>query len=162
MKCRNCKSSLKQKLIDLGTCPPSNSYLDIVQIQSKEKYFPLKVYVCNKCWLVQTFDTNKADELFTETYSYLSSYSDTWIDHISKYVKDITKKLSLNSKSLVIEVASNDGSLLKNFLRLKIPCVGIEPTKSTANIAKKAGIKVYNSFFNRKFSIKLYNESGDS
>ena len=142
----------------MGTCPPSNSYLDIIQIQSKEKFFPLKVYVCNECWLVQTFDTNKADELFNETYSYLSSYSDTWIDHISKFVKDITKKLSLNSKSLVIEVASNDGSLLKNFLRLKIPCIGIEPTKSTATIAKKAGIKVYNSFFNRKLSIKLYDK----
>ena len=158
MKCRNCNSTLKQKIIDLGTCPPSNSYLDIIQIQSKEKFFPLKVYVCNECWLVQTFDTNKADELFNETYSYLSSYSDTWIDHTSKFVKDITKKLSLNSKSLVIEVASNDGCLLKNFLRLKIPCIGIEPTKSTANIAKKAGIKVYNSFFNRNLSIKLYDK----
>ena len=155
MMCRNCKSKLDYLLIDLGECPPSNSYLNNANLKDKEKYFPLKVYICEQCWLVQTYDTNKADQLFTETYSYLSSYSKTWLDHTTKYVNDITKKLLLNDKSLVIEVASNDGCLLKNFLELKIPCIGIEPTMSTAKVAKANGITVFENFFNYEFSEEL-------
>ena len=155
MMCRNCKSKLDYLLIDLGECPPSNSYLSNANLKDKEKYFPLKIYICENCWLVQTYDTNNADQLFTETYSYLSSYSKTWLDHTTNYVNDITKKLSLNDKSLVIEVASNDGCLLKNFLELKIPCIGIEPTRSTAKVAKANGIKVFENFFNYEFSKKL-------
>lgn len=155
MKCRHCDYSLEQILIDLGECPPSNSYILNKKFCSKEKKFPLIVYICNKCWLVQTLDTVNRKELFSDDYSYLSSYSKTWLDHVSIYSNEIIEKLMLSKKSLVIEIASNDGSLLENFKYKNIPCFGIEPTNSSAEIALSKGIPVYKEFFSSKFAKKL-------
>ena len=152
MKCRHCKRILKQVLIDLGESPMSNSYILKEKLYYPEKKMPLKVYVCNYCWLVQTIDTIHEKELFSKNYPYLSSYSNTWLIHLSNYTNKIVKLLKLNKNSLVIEIASNDGCLLENFKKRNIPCFGIEPTTSTANISKSKGIHVYEEFFSSKFA----------
>lgn len=147
MKCRHCKSSLHKPFLDLGFAPPSNAYLEIDDLQSQEKYFPLKVMVCEACWLVQTLDYTNAEDLFQNDYAYFSSTSSSFLDHAAKYCKEMIKKLELSKDSYVIEVASNDGYLLKNFVKKNIPCLGIEPTDSTANAAEKIGIPVLREFF---------------
>ena len=133
--------------MDLGFAPPSNAYLAQSDLQRPETYFPLKIKVCDFCWLVQTEDYTDADALFTNEYAYFSSVSASWLEHARLYCKEIIDQLDLNEKSFVIEIASNDGYLLKNFLHAGIPCLGIEPTKSTALEAEKLGIPVLQKFF---------------
>lgn len=163
MKCRNCKRSVKNKWIDLGVSPPSNNYLSKKNLKKKETFLPLKVYVCKHCWLSQTKDYTSSKKLFRNDYAYYSSTSKSFLTHAKEYSEKIIKKLNLNSKSYVIEIASNDGYLLKNFLKKKIPCLGIEPTINTAKAAEKIGIKVIKKFFSLKLSRKLtkYNEKAD-
>ena len=132
MKCRHCEKELNYTFLDLGFAPPSNSYLSKVDLTKPEKYYPLRVKVCDECWLVQTEDYAKADELFDSKYAYFSSTSASWLDHAANYSHKIIDRLKLSSESLVVEVASNDGYLLKNFLLAEIPCLGIEPTASAA------------------------------
>ncbi len=155
MNCRHCKKKLVYIFLDLGFTPPSNSYLSLQDMNKSEKYFPLKVYVCNKCWLVQTKDYIDAKELFTSEYAYVSSTSSSWLNHAKNYTDMIINKYKLNSKNYVIEIASNDGYLLKNFLKKKIPCLGIEPTESTAREAEKLGVPVLKEFFCEKLAKKL-------
>ena len=142
MKCRHCIESLTNTFIDLGFAPPSNAYLENKDLQRPEKYFPLKVMVCDKCWLVQTLDYTNAADLFQEDYAYFSSTSSSFLDHASKYCKNIIKELGLTKNSFVIEVASNDGYLLKNFVEEEISCLGVEPTHSTADEAEKIGAHI--------------------
>ena len=130
MKCRHCLNNLSNLFVDLDFSPPSNAYLAFEDLSKLEPTFPLKVLVCEKCWLVQTQDFNDADELFNETYAYFSSTSSSFLNHASNYVNMISKKLALNENSFVVELASNDGYLLKNFVEREIPCLGIEPTIS--------------------------------
>lgn len=158
MKCRHCSSELTSTFLDLGFAPPSNAYLTKNDLTKAEKYYPLKVMVCNKCWLVQTEDYAQADELFDSEYAYFSSTSTGWLDHAKRYVEKITQELKLNEKSLVIEVASNDGYLLKNFIEKKIPCLGIEPTASTATAAEALGIPVLKEFFGEQLGRRLARE----
>jgi len=120
-----------------------------------EKYYPLKVKVCEQCWLVQTEDYAQADELFSEDYAYFSSTSTGWLNHAAKYAVEMTRLLRLNPGSLVIEVASNDGYLLKNFVAAGIPCLGIEPTASTADAAEELGIPVLREFFGEQLARRL-------
>jgi len=155
MKCRHCNAQLIHNFLDLGFAPPSNSYLKAEDLRCPEKFFPLKVKICTLCWLVQTEDYAQAEELFNADYAYFSSTSKLWLEHAKKYVDQITAELSLNEKSLVIEVASNDGYLLKNFQVAGIPCIGIEPTTSTALAAKKLGITVIEDFFGNGFAKQL-------
>ena len=138
MNCRHCQNKLEHLFLDLGFAPPSNAYRLKKDLQKPEMMYPLRIFVCDKCWLVQTEDFVNAEELFSPEYAYFSSTSSSWLDHAAKYCEMIQKKLSLNFDSLVVEVASNDGYLLKNFVEAGILCLGIEPTKSTANAAKKA------------------------
>jgi SAM-dependent methyltransferase len=147
MKCRHCQTELKQVFLDLGHAPPSNAYLSEAQLHAPEITFPLKLYVCGNCWLVQTEDYTKADELFSGDYAYFSSTSETWLAHAKAYCEKITAMLHLTKDSFVIEVASNDGYLLKNFVSAGIPCLGIEPTNSTADAAESIGIPVLREFF---------------
>jgi SAM-dependent methyltransferase len=161
MKCRHCKSNLHNVFLDLGFAPPSNAYLSEEALQKPELTFPLKLYVCDRCWLVQTEDYNAADELFSDDYAYFSSTSLSWLNHVKDYVIDITRELNLTEKSFVIEIASNDGYLLKNFIKNKIPCLGIEPTNRTAEAAEKIGIPVMREFFGLKIA-KFLSESGKS
>ena len=155
MKCRYCNKLLKKTFLDLGYAPPSNSYLNKKDLNSSEVYYPLKIKVCNKCWLVQTEDHANAETFFNSNYAYFSSTSSSWLSHAKKYSDKIIKELNLNKKSYVVEIASNDGYLLKNFVKKKIPCLGIEPTKSTADAAQKLKISVVRKFFTESLSNKL-------
>jgi SAM-dependent methyltransferase len=144
--------------LDLGFAPPSNAYLTLSDLSKPEKYYPLKVMVCDQCWLVQTEDYAQADELFDSNYAYFSSTSSGWLEHAKVYANKMVQGLSLNENSLVIEVASNDGYLLKNFVEMKIPCLGIEPTASTAKLAKGLGIPVLQEFFGEQLGRRLAKE----
>jgi SAM-dependent methyltransferase len=158
MKCRHCQAELTLPFVDLGSAPPSNAYLTQKTLHAPEKYFPLRVLVCTQCWLVQTEDYAKADELFDSEYAYFSSTSTGWLAHAAKYSEAMTKRLGLDENSLVIEVASNDGYLLKNFVAAGVPCLGIEPTASTAEAAEKLGIPVIREFFGEQLGKQLSNK----
>ena len=147
MKCRHCHSELEHVFLDLGHAPPSNAYLSKEALRLPETTFPLKLHVCNQCWLVQTEDYTEAEELFAGDYAYFSSTSQSWLQHAARYAEMITKRLGLTSASFVIELASNDGYLLKNFVAAGIPCLGVEPTDSTADAAEKIGVPVLREFF---------------
>ncbi len=155
MKCRHCDSPLEHIFLDLGFAPPSNAYLTDADLARPEKYYPLKIKVCDQCWLVQTEDYTQADELFSSNYAYFSSTSTGWLIHAASYAEKMTRQLNLTKDSLVIEVASNDGYLLKNFVAAGIPCLGIEPTGSTAAAAEKLGIPVLREFFGEQLGKQL-------
>lgn len=158
MKCRHCDATLTHTFLDLGFAPPSNAYLTGEDLRRPEKYYPLRLKVCEHCWLVQTEDYTDADELFNAGYAYFSSTSTGWLRHAAKYASDMTRQLRLRSDSLVIEVASNDGYLLKNFIAANIPCLGIEPTASTAAAAESLGIPVLREFFGEALGRRLAEE----
>ena len=158
--CRHCKSEQSVPFIDLGFAPPSNAYLTKEKLKQPEIYYPLRVNVCQLCWLVQTEDFAKFNELFTDDYAYFSSTSKSWLEHSKQFANSIVKRLNLTSESLVIEIGSNDGYLLQNFLKLSINCLGIEPTNQTAKAAKLLGIKVVEDFFTESLSDKLINDFG--
>jgi SAM-dependent methyltransferase len=155
MKCRHCLTPLQHSFVDLGHAPPSNSYLTLEGLSRTEKTYPLKVMVCTECWLVQTLDYADADELFDADYAYFSSTSSGWLAHARRYCEEMRSRLKLDERSLVIEVASNDGYLLKNFLEWGIPCVGIEPTASTAAAAETLGVPVVREFFGDALANRL-------
>ena len=159
MNCRHCSAPLEHPFLDLGFAPPSNAYLTARDLNKPEKYYPLRVLVCERCWLVQTEDYADAGELFSHDYAYFSSTSTTWLEHASRYCRMITDRLGLGRKSFVIEIASNDGYLLKNFIAAGIPCLGIEPTASTAEAAEALGITVLREFFSERLGRELV-ESG--
>ncbi len=158
MNCRHCQQPLQHIFLDLGFAPPSNAYLSETDLKKPETYFPLKAFVCDECWLVQTEDYSSSDELFTENYAYFSSTSKTWLEHSASYTDSIINKLKLDKTSYVIEVASNDGYLLQNFKQAEIPCLGIEPTNSTADAAEKLGIPVLREFFSDQLAKQLTQE----
>jgi 2-polyprenyl-3-methyl-5-hydroxy-6-metoxy-1,4-benzoquinol methylase len=147
VKCRHCRNELTLTLIDLGSAPPSNAYLSNETLHAPEKWFPLRVLVCEKCWLVQTEDFAQADELFAPDYAYFSGFSSTWLSHSECYVTEMVQRFKLHAGSHVVEVGANDGYLLQYVQARNIPCTGIEPTASTAAAARAKGIAVVESFF---------------
>ena len=155
MKCRHCLEPLTNTFLDLGFAPPSNAYLTQEDLSKPEKYFPLKLKICDKCWLVQTEDYATANELFSDDYAYFSSTSSTWLAHAESFSKAAIKRFELDAKSHVIEIASNDGYLLRNFVAAGIPCLGIEPTASTAAAAEKLGVPVIQKFFDEGLGEEL-------
>ena len=155
MNCRHCKIPLTHTFLDLGVAPPSNAYLTAEQLTQPETKFPLKLYVCDRCWLVQTEDVTAADKLFTNDYAYFSSVSQGWLSHAERYCHQIIQRLQLDQNSLIVEVAANDGYLLKNFVAAAIPCLGIEPTDSTADHAEKLGIPILREFFGQQLAQEL-------
>lgn len=158
MNCRHCHQPLQHVFLDLGFSPPSNAYLKQEDLRKPERYYPLKLFVCEHCWLVQTDDYTQADELFSPDYAYFSSVSQSWLAHAARYTDMITKRLGLDGNSLVIEVASNDGYLLKNFVAAGIPCLGVEPTASTAAAAEQLGVPVLREFFGESLGQRLVAE----
>lgn len=155
MNCRHCAAPLKHTFLDLGFAPPSNAYLTADDLNKPEKYYPLRVKVCDQCWLVQTEDFAQADELFNAEYAYFSSTSTTWLAHAKAFTEQVTARFGLDKDCLVVEVASNDGYLLKNFVEARIPCLGIEPTASTAAVAEQLGIPVLRAFFDEPLGKQL-------
>ena len=153
--CRHCKSPMPQVFLDLGHAPPSNAYLAPERLNAPETTFPLRLRVCDNCWLVQTEDFTEADSLFDADYAYFSSTSKSWLDHAARYAAQMTARLGLGPDSHVIEVASNDGYLLRNFVAAGIPCLGVEPTASTAAAAEALGIPVLREFFGRDLGARL-------
>ena len=155
MKCRHCASPLSHTFLDLGFAPPSNAYLTTDDLLRPEEYFPLKIKVCDHCWLVQTEDYIQADKLFSHDYAYFSSSSTGLLAHAAHYAAKMIGALPLTRESLVIEVASNDGYLLRNFVAARIPCLGIEPTANTAAAAENLGIPVLREFFGEQLGKQL-------
>ena len=148
MKCRHCNTELKHTFIDLGISPPSNAFLTKKALDKPEASYPLKVMVCDCCWLVQTEDFVRADEMFSMDYAYFSSFSASWLNHAKSYVDSITSRLNLDENTTVVEIAANDGYLLQYVKNKGIPCYGIEPTHNTAKAARDKGIEIIEDFFN--------------
>jgi SAM-dependent methyltransferase len=159
MNCRHCDFPLEHVFLDLGSAPATNAYLTESDLCKEEKIFPLKLFVCAQCWLVQTEDFVRPEELFSSNYAYFSSTSQSWLDHASYYVDQMCSRFKLDTRSHVIEIASNDGYLLKNFVALKIPCLGIEPTSKTADAAENLGVPVLREFFDSKLATLLLNKN---
>lgn len=155
MQCRFCNNILSYEFIDLVNAPPSNSFLTKEQLNEPEVFYPLKLYVCDKCFLVQIDNYKKSDDIFNKHYAYFSSFSTTWLEHAKKYVDMITDRLGLNAASHVMEIASNDGYLLQYFLEKQIPCLGIEPSANTAQVARKKGIETLEDFFGAEIAARL-------
>ena len=155
MNCRHCNIKLTHQFVDLINAPASNSFLTFEQLSEPEIFYPLKLFVCEKCFLVQIDEYKKSNDIFNQDYAYFSSYSTSWLKHAKDYVEMIVKKLELNKSSYVTEIASNDGYLLQYFQERNIPCIGIEPTRSTANVAKQKGIEVIEDFFNTNLAKNL-------
>jgi SAM-dependent methyltransferase len=147
MRCRHCAAELDLVFADLGSAPPSNSYLTEERLSGPETWYPLRVLACTKCWLVQTEDFARRDELFAVDYAYFSSFSASWLRHAKAYVATMTQWFGLGRDSLVVEVAANDGYLLQYVKAAGIPCLGIEPTRSTAEAARERGLEIREEFF---------------
>lgn len=145
MECRHCKTLLSTVFVDLDQSPPSNAY--VKDLDKPEVSLPLRVLVCDNCWLVQTEDFAAADELFEDDYAYFSSYSQSWLEHSEAYVKAMIERFDLGPESCVVEVAANDGYLLQYVKAASVPCYGIEPTASTAAAARERGIDIVEEFF---------------
>jgi SAM-dependent methyltransferase len=155
MKCRHCGSELSLPLVDLGSAPPSNAYLTEQSLHAPEKWFPLRVLVCEHCWLAQTEDFAQADELFDAEYAYFSGFSSSWLAHCERYVDDMVVRFGLDADSHVVEIAANDGYLLQYVKARDIPCTGVEPTASTAAAARAKGIPIVEAFFGRALADEL-------
>ncbi|MBP7272641.1 MAG: class I SAM-dependent methyltransferase [Saprospiraceae bacterium] len=147
MTCRHCNHPLTNAFCDLQTCPPSNAMVKLDAVTSPETYFPLKVFVCEKCWLVQVDELEKAEAIFNDEYTYFSSYSTSWLQHAKEYAEYMSERFGYNGQSLVVEIASNDGYLLQYFKEKNIPVLGVEPTANTAQVAIEKGIENIIDFF---------------
>ncbi len=139
----------------MGASPPSNSYLSIEMLREPEKWYPLRVLICDQCWLAQTEDFVGAGEMFSDDYAYFSSFSESWLKHAEKYVSKMTEQFSLNDESMVVEIAANDGYLLQYVKQRHIPCYGIEPTHNTAKAAREKGIEIIERFFDTELANEL-------
>jgi SAM-dependent methyltransferase len=155
VKCRHCGVPLTQTFVDLGAAPPSNAYLTAAALGGPETWYPLRVLVCTSCWLVQTEDHAGREDLFAHDYAYFSSTSSSWLAHAKLYVESMTKRFALSEKSMVVEVAANDGYLLQYVKVRSIPCYGVEPTTSTAGAAREKGIEIVERFFGIELAREL-------
>jgi len=155
MNCRLCNTSLENVFVDLGFAPPSNSYLTSEDLKKGESYYPLKVYSCDKCKLVQLDEFKKAIEIFSEEYAYFSSMSSSWLAHSKDYVAKMVQDYGIGKDSLVTEIASNDGYLLQYFKEAGVSVLGIEPTESTARVSREKGIETVIDFFGEKLATEL-------
>jgi len=158
VKCRHCGTPLRHTFLDLGASPPSNAYLSAEGLKAPETWFPLRLMVCDACWLVQTEDHAGREALFTEEYAYFSSTSTSWLKHSKAYVEAMRTRFGLGPQSHVVEIAANDGYLLQYVKAAGIPCTGIEPTRSTAQAARARGIEIVEEFFGIALGEKLARE----
>lgn len=160
MRCRHCATPLEDVFLDLGTAPPSNAFLNASDLQAPEVWYPLTLYTCRTCHLVQVDEVQGHDVLFSPDYVYFSSYSRSWLAHAERYVELAVERLALGPESLVIEVASNDGYLLQFVAARGIRCVGIEPTASTAAVARDRGVTTLTEFFGNAMAETLVQARG--
>lgn len=154
LKCRSCGSTDAAHILDLGQQPLANNLLTQADLAKREPKFPLRLAVCKSCWMLQITDLVPPVELFSE-YLYFSSFSDLMLRHSREACDGYMKEFGLNSQSLVVEVASNDGYLLQNFVKAKVPCLGIEPAANIAKVAREKGIETLVEFFGKKIAADL-------
>ena len=159
--CRSCGAPLEHTFVDLGMSPLANSYLKPEQLNCMEPFYPLHVFVCEKCLLVQLEQFSTPHEIFSD-YAYFSSFSDSWLAHAKAYVDMIADRFRLDRSSKVVEIASNDGYLLQNFVARGIPVLGVEPAANVAEVAKKKGINTKVAFFGEKTALDLTAEGWDA
>jgi hypothetical protein len=157
-KCRFCGANLNHSFVDLGMSPLCESYVSCEQLNKMEPFYPLHVYVCEKCFLVQLAEFVSAEDIFTE-YAYFSSYADSWVQHAKNYVDMIVERLSLGRENLVVELASNDGYLLQHFLPHQVPVLGIEPAKNVAKAAIEKNIPTIVDFFGTRLAENLISKN---
>ncbi|HYR34102.1 MAG TPA: class I SAM-dependent methyltransferase [Burkholderiales bacterium] len=153
--CRFCGSPLEVTFCDLGLSPLSNSYLKPEQLARHEPFYPLHVWVCGKCFLVQLEEFEPPEHIFSDEYAYFSSYSDTWLEHSRRYVEEMSRRFALGAKSLVVEIASNDGYLLQYFVQRGVPVLGIEPAGNCARAAEQKGVRTRVAFFGTRLADDL-------
>lgn len=153
-ECRSCGAKLEHTFIDLGMSPLANSYIKPDQLNRMEPFYPLHVYVCEECLLVQLQQFSTPHDIFSD-YAYFSSFSDSWLAHAKAYVDMIVERFRLDRSSKVVEIASNDGYLLQNFVSRGIPVLGVEPASNIAEVAKKKGIHTKVAFFGEKTALDL-------
>ena len=158
MKCRHCGSEHLVPFLDLGTSPPSNSYVAVKDRAKPELWYPLVIRSCMTCLLVQTEDFAEREVFFSENYAYFSSFSTSWLNHAKAYVAGMTERFGLTEASQVVEVAANDGYLLQYVRERGIRCLGVEPTASTAAAAREKGIEIREEFFGVEYANKLVDE----
>ncbi|OGS35851.1 MAG: SAM-dependent methyltransferase [Elusimicrobia bacterium RIFOXYB2_FULL_49_7] len=156
--CRGCLSELRAPFLSLGNQPLSNAYLTAQALQQMEATYPLDLYHCEKCHLVQLPEFEKAADIFNEEYAYFSSYSTSWLDHCKRYADIVADRFKLGQKSFVMEVASNDGYLLQYFKEKEIPVLGVEPAAATAKVAQQKGIPTEICFFDSVFAKQLVSD----
>jgi len=159
MRCRFCHHPLEHEFVDLHFSPLANAFLTANQLSEPETYYPLKLFVCENCWLVQIDEYVKSADIFNSDYAYFSSYSKTWLNHAKNYVQTVCNRFGFNEDSQIIEIASNDGYLLQYFLDKNIPVLGIEPAANVARVAEGKGIRTIKSFFGEKLSRELAAEN---
>jgi hypothetical protein len=155
MNCRFCGKFLNHEFIDLVNAPPSNAFLTLEQLNEPEIYYPLKIFVCDSCFLVQIDEYKKSKDIFDSGYAYFSSFSTTWLAHVQRFVEMMVKKNQYNRNSQIIEIASNDGYLLQYFKEKGIPVLGIEPAEGTASKARERGIETIVDFFGKRLAQNL-------
>lgn len=158
MNCRFCNHELSFEFVDLINAPLSNSYLSAEQLNESEVYYPLRLFVCPECFLVQIDEYKRASQIFDDNYAYYSSVSRNWLEHSKKYTEKMIKEFGINKDSFVIEIASNDGYLLQYFQEKKVKVLGIEPTSGTAKIAEERGIATLIEFFDTELAKRLNKE----
>jgi SAM-dependent methyltransferase len=154
LRCRSCETPLQHSFVDLGMSPLANSYLKRDELHGMEPFYPLHAYVCEQCYLVQVPEFESPERIFGD-YAYFSSYADTWLKHVKTYADQVIERFGLDTNSLVIEVASNDGCLLQCFKKSGIPVLGIEPAKNVAQVARDAGIPTAVTFLTVEAATKL-------
>lgn len=157
MNCRFCNNNLEHMFVDLGKSPLANSYLKSEDLNKMEPFYPLHVYVCSKCFLVQLEQYENPRNIFTE-YAYMSSYSESMLKHVQDFVEESIKRFHIDKNSQVIEIASNDGYMLQFYKSINIPCLGIEPALNVAKIAEQKGIKTVTKFFSLQTAKELISE----
>ncbi|MCG9083917.1 class I SAM-dependent methyltransferase [Laribacter hongkongensis] len=153
--CRFCHTPLAHTFADLGLSPLSNSYVKAERLNQGEMFYPLHAWVCPSCKLVQLEEFERAENIFNDEYAYFSSYSSSWLAHARQYSEAMTARFGLNAASQVVEIASNDGYLLQNFVAAGIPALGVEPTGNTAEVAISKGIPTWVKFFGVATAHKL-------
>lgn len=155
--CRFCGASLRHTFADLGATPLSNSYLSVEQLERAEPFYPLHARLCEQCLLVQLPEYESPENIFQD-YAYFSSYSETWVAHARSYCEQMTERFGLNQSSHVVEIASNDGYLLRNFVGRGVPVTGVEPARNVAEAARAAGVPTVTEFFGRRLARQLAEE----
>ncbi|MGI8547065.1 MAG: methyltransferase domain-containing protein [Gemmatimonadaceae bacterium] len=157
--CRGCATGLDTPFLDLGMQPLSNRYLAPSELTCMEPFYPLRVFFCPECYLVQLEEFESPEAIFGD-YAYFSSYSDSWLEHARRYVDDMVQRFDLSERSRVVEIASNDGYLLRNFVQRGIPSLGVEPARNVAEVAREAGIPTVSKFFGRGTAQEIVDDGG--